>query len=416
MTVNTGIQALRPHVDVLLPEAGYVAVDELTTTLGRSDVVLPFAAERVAFMADLSRSLRRRARGIPEIEALAFWMRPAEIARLREQFDELGGGKILHMPRGTVFHIPPANVDTIFVYSLVLSMLTGNRNVVRLSSRSVEAAAPILETMREVVMDHPDVADSLRILTYGHDDSTTAALTEACDVRVIWGGDGTITTMRRFPLPPHATELAFADRFSLAAIDAESYSRLPGDERSLLAERFVNDTYWFDQLGCSSARLIVWVGDGDHRTLTEDFHIRVRERAEAKGYVVDTAAAIGKLGQSFRSMIDDRVAQYRWYSNTEVVLETEGFPRARGEFCGAGLFYEWMTGDLADLIPHIRREDQTLTVFGFEADALRTFATELRGRGIDRIVPFGQALQFNRIWDGYDLLQEFTRRVHLPNV
>jgi len=31
------------------------------------------------------------------------------------------------------------------------------------------------------------------------------------------------------------------------------------------------------------------------------------------------------------------------------------------------------------------------------------------GRGIDRVVPFGQALSFASVWDGYDLLTEFTR-------
>ena len=40
-------------------------------------------------------------------------------------------------------------------------------------------------------------------------------------------------------------------------------------------------------------------------------------------------------------------------------------------------------------------------------------ADEADGPGLDRLVPFGQALTFNRYWDGYDLLQEFTRRVYL---
>ncbi|MFC6804089.1 acyl-CoA reductase [Deinococcus caeni] len=39
------------------------------------------------------------------------------------------------MPRGLVFHVPPANVDTIFIYSWLMSVLAGNRNVIRLSSR-----------------------------------------------------------------------------------------------------------------------------------------------------------------------------------------------------------------------------------------------------------------------------------------
>jgi hypothetical protein len=68
-------------------------------------------------------------------------------------------------------------------------------------------------------------------------------------------------------------------------------------------------------------------------------------------------------------------------------------------------------GSLLELVPHIERADQTLAVAGLDQVDLRAFVDALVGRGIDRIVPIGQALQFDRMWDGYDLLQEFTRRV-----
>jgi hypothetical protein len=47
--------------------------------------------------------------------------------------------------------------------------------------------------------------------------------------------------------------------------------------------------------------------------------------------------------------------------------------------------------------------------FGFPADELVAFAEHLAGRGVDRMVPIGAALTFSAIWDGYDLLREFTR-------
>ncbi len=53
----------------------------------------------------------------------------------------------LVFPRGNVFHVPPANVDTIFVYSWALSALAGNHNVVRISERSAAAAETILDAL-----------------------------------------------------------------------------------------------------------------------------------------------------------------------------------------------------------------------------------------------------------------------------
>lgn len=403
----------RRTVEVLVPAQATVSLDALLAEVAAAPLARPFDASRTRFLADLSRVLRRNGRGMPEIEALSFWLRKSEVSRLAKQFQELGDEEVLLVPRGTAFHIPPANVDTIFVYSLAMSMLTGNRNIVRLSSRSLAAAAPILDALRTTAAEHPEVAQSLRIVTYGHDDETTRALSAACDVRVIWGGDGTIDAVRRFPLAPHATELAFADRFSLAALRTAAYLALDEPARDRLVEQFVNDTFWFDQLGCSSARLLVWVGAEDITEPAEDFHTRVRRIADGKGYQVDTAAAIGKLGQAFRSMIDGQITGYHWYSNTEVVLDTGSFAPARGDFCGAGLFYQWRVGELTDLVPHLRRADQTLAAAGFTTERLRNFAETANGAGIDRIVPFGQALQFHRYWDGYDLLAEFTRKVHI---
>jgi hypothetical protein len=62
-------------------------------------------------------------------------------------------------------------------------------------------------------------------------------------------------------------------------------------------------------------------------------------------------------------------------------------------------------------LPMLRRQDQTLTYFGFTADEMVSFAQRAGGRGIDRIVPMWRALEFSTVWDGYDLLREFTRLV-----
>ena len=76
---------------------------------------------------------------------------------------------------------------------------------------------------------------------------------------------------------------------------------------------------------------------------------------------------------------------------------------------GVGTFPQARVDSLGDLAPIVVRRDQTVTHFGFVADELVTFARSLAGRGVDRIVPLGTALDFAAIWDGYDLMREFTR-------
>lgn len=399
------------RVQQLLPTGRSADLSELLTHLSSAPVVAPFDASRMEFVADVSRRLGRRARGLPETQALAFWMRKSGLHRLAQSFLELGSEQTILMPRGTVFHIPPANVDTLFVYSWVLSTLVGNRNIVRLSPRATtDQSKLIIDTICEVMVDHSEVADSSTMITYGHDDAITAAISASCDVRVIWGGDATVNRIRSIPIGPHASELVFGDRFSMAAIATGAYEAIAEHERNRLAELFFTDTYWFDQMGCSSARLLLWVGAEHPGPAAADFYDRVRAVVHDRGYAVDTSAAIAKLAQAYRTMIDAEVSAYSAQDNTLGVLEMAGFPDVRGEFCGAGLFYQFHTADLAEIVPHIRRADQTLATYGIPEAELRGLVAELRGRGIDRIVPFGQALQFNRYWDGYDLLAEFTRK------
>ena len=56
------------------------------------------------------------------------------------------------------------------------------------------------------------------------DNATTAQLSTLCDSRVIWGGDATVLEVGAQPLPPRATEIRFADRFSMALLDAAHFS------------------------------------------------------------------------------------------------------------------------------------------------------------------------------------------------
>ncbi|RKJ31832.1 acyl-CoA reductase, partial [Butyricicoccus sp. 1XD8-22] len=101
--------------------------------------------------------------------------------------------------RGTVFHIAPSNVDTIFAYSWMLSLLAGNRNIIRISSK--EQPNELLDTIIKE-LSHPQFENISRrtiICTYGYEEKATEILSSNCHTRVIWGGDITVQNIRRIP-------------------------------------------------------------------------------------------------------------------------------------------------------------------------------------------------------------------------
>lgn len=408
--------AATAKVEALTPSVETVSVEDAFARLPRSGLQAPFSDDVVSFCAEFSRRLGRRARNLPELAALAYWMRKAELIRLKSAFESLASSRTLLVPRGVVFHVPPANVDTIFVYSWLLSVLVGNQNVVRMSSRSSEATDLILDVLRDLLADddYSFMHSNTVFLRYGHDQDVTSEISARSDVRVIWGGDRTIATIRRSPLPPHATELTFPDRFSMAALRTKSYAAIDDDSRDLLAERFFNDAYWFDQMGCSSPRLVLWVGDKEaSKIAADDFYARLARVLQGRTHTVDTAMAIGKMTFGYRSALDFPVESVNWISNELVVLPLADLAAVGGDFFGAGTFFQANVDALTDLAEHLERRHQTLSHFGFTQDELRGFVKLVNGRGLDRIVPFGQALTFNRFWDGHDLLQALTRRVYL---
>ena len=82
-----------------------------------------------------------------------------------------------------------------------------------------------------------------------------------CNARLIWGGDNSISNIRKFPLDHRAIDIAFADRYSFCVIKASEVLKLKKDEVIQLIKKFYNDTYLVDQNACSSPHLIVWIGN-----------------------------------------------------------------------------------------------------------------------------------------------------------
>jgi hypothetical protein len=404
-------------MQMLLPrQAASIGPEDIQSWVADARTARPFAPEVTAACAALSQRIMREraAREFPELLALAFWIRPAEIQRLREEFERFRRPDRLLMPRGTVFHLPPRNVDTMFVYSWLLSALTGNRNIIRLSPQRSETTNLLLRLFQEALAEADEPArSSTLVVSYGHEEETTALLSSICDTRVIWGGDFTVASIRRTPLPVHARELTFPDRHSLSALKADAYLQLSEEERDQLADRFFNDAYWFDQAGCSSPRLVAWCGEpAETEQASADFFPRVAANVRRRRYVLSPSLSMRKLVFSAARILELPVANYRRFPElTVLTLESlEGFSR---EHPGGGLFYECHIGELGELAPKLIRKDQTVAWFGFTPEELCHFVQSLNGAAIDRVVPIGQALQFGRFWDGMDLLQEFCRHVHL---
>jgi hypothetical protein len=383
----------------------------------RQNVLLPFSPEVVEFIGEFSRVIMKdhSLREFPEVIALAFWMRKASLAKLEKTFEERRLDAVL-LGRGVVFHIAPANVDTIFIYSLFMSMLAGNVNIVRVSGKKSPILNVLLGVLNKVTDSNKfeEVRKRFLVVQYEHNDEITGYFSQQCDARVTWGGDETIRRIRAIPIKPTALELTFADKFSFCILNAAEVLQLKDFEA--LSVNFYNDSYWFRQMACSSLRLVVWIGDNETiEKARELFWKHIEETVEQKQQEISAASAVDKLAAQYSMAVEgDSVTIVPSSTNrvNRVLLASPGDLK-RELHCGSGLFFELKLKKIDDISQFVTRKDQTMGYFGFDVHELKQMVLKNKLKGIDRIVPLGKALDFSHIWDGFDLLRELCREVYI---
>ncbi|NUR63331.1 MAG: gamma-glutamyl phosphate reductase [Catenulispora sp.] len=374
---------------------------------------LVFGDERVVdFLDTVSRRLLAPTltRSHPELAALGFFLRRSRLRRLLS--DLANRPAEVRVPRGLVFHIPPANVASLLVYPWALSMLAGNANVVRLPTRGSETTEPLLELLCECAEDAaPAVSHSQSVVAYGRDEEVTAALSAACRLRVLWGGDRTVQELRRFQLGPDVRDLAMADRCSLCAISARSWLAASSSEREDVVEGFYNDAYWYGQAACASPLTVCWIGSpAQAEAARRDFSDRLEAVVAKREPRIEPEIAIQKRVATYGLAAEGDVEAIRHVSNALAIVSLAP-GRLLDRWSGTGTFGLATFASLLDLVPLITTRHQTMGYFGLSRAELVSFVEALGGRGIDRLVPIGEALAFEPVWDGYDLVHEFSKLV-----
>ena len=382
----------------------------------------PFDTRAVAFVGQFSQKLltHPRIREFPELAALAHWFRAARLRELAQgrtpPIDALVRG------RGLVFHLAPANVDSVAMYSWLIALLAGNVNWVRVSQKPSAQFDFILTVLQQTLADEAvglPIAGRVVLLTYPHDEVVTHAISAAAMCRVVWGGDDTVAAIRAIPLRASATELCFPDRFSAAAINADAVLAFDAAALQQKAAAFYNDAFWFAQQACSSPRLLAWVGSARDCAQAQQRFWTAMQAQVARMQPENTAVMnMDRLGAAFdlaaRGLAHPAPEQTSWAFPLRLTLEQPLNPAMKNLHCGNGLFLEQHLSHLRELAPQLSDKEQTLAVLGFDRADLLGLVDCLPPRAIDRIVPFGQALSFAPVWDGIDLFSAFTRQISLP--
>jgi hypothetical protein len=401
-------------VQFFLPTREERDLDAVLKAASSTLPLAPFDPALVDFVNDFAKSilLDRAARAFPELIVLANFFKAGNVSKLKQEM--LARGPAVSVARGIVFHIAPSNVDSIFLYSSLLSMLCGNVNLIRISRGSGDQMSFILDKLSKLLVhERAELANRFFLLTYEHSDAVTSLISSFCHLRVVWGGDETVRKIRSLPLRPTAAELCFPDRFSAAMLNADSV--LACDERALeqLATRFFNDAIWFAQQACSSPRLVAWIGSPNScAAARERFWNAFEAQLTGKSYENSAGMVMDRLVTACLVATDPLHRETSALPfPTRILLRSEALSGIKYVHCGNGLFYEQTFATVPDFLQTLSDREQTLSVYGVEALEMAEYLRLLPMRTLDRVTKIGQALDFGHVWDGYNLLNAFTRQV-----
>ncbi len=375
----------------------------------------------IEFLSSLSKRILEKTdrKLFPELVALAYWLRKSNILKIINDFKSRISEEVIIVPRGLAFHVAPSNVDSIFLYSWALSLLSGNINIVRVTQKLNVQLELLLGIIRELMNENifVTIAERNIIVTYPRDNEINSFISSQADLRILWGGDETIKNIKTLNSKLNSKDISFADKISCTAINSAKYLQSEIGLKLNLAKHFYNDSYWFDQMACSSPRFIFFIGTPlQCENASKEFWKNLGSQLMQKGHADPSNLAMEKLIYLYEALITSEKIVIEEELNIEkptvAKIELNEVPQYT-ETCGGGFFFESFINNLNDLTSIISGKNQTLTYYGFDKVELKQLILRINGLGIDRIVPIGQALNFNVIWDGYDLLSEMTKRINL---
>lgn len=381
-----------------------VGTPEIVENMQNVRRLRPFDCDVISFLNDLSAELRKN-RGYPDVATFGFWCRKAALLQEKEKYDDVSE----RFGKGIVFHSTPSNVPVNFAFSFAAGLLAGNANIVRLPGKPFEQAGIISDAISRLLgHNHKNMAPYIAFVKFPPMKEISDAFSALCNVRVIWGGDMTVDELRQSKIPARTTEITFADRHSIAVIDADAY--LAEERKDAVIQNFYNDTYYSDQNACTSPRIIFWKGDKTAEAKA-DFWKRVHGLVIEK-YSLAPVQSVGKLNAMYSVASQKKVKLENSQDMFITRLAVNEIQKDLMDYkYNSGFYFEKDIDSLDDIVNVCDIRCQTVTYFGVKEEEFRQFLEESRPIGIDRIVPMGKSMDFALIWDGYDLIRQMSRKV-----
>lgn len=373
--------------------------------------IKPFDDVVCNFLSSLSKNINNSnlLKDYSDIKTFAFMCRKSNIKKLKSKINQNEFRRGL----GLLFHITPSNIPTNFAYSLLFGVLSGNTNVIKVPSKKFPQIDLICKFINVTLKKYKKVRKMINIVRYQNNDEFTKSISSKCDGRLIWGGDKTINEIRKFPMKEISRDIAFANRNSICLMNSSEILKLNKKDLNRLVQKFYNDTFLVDQNACSSPHVIFWYGNKTNKAKIK-FWTELHYFAK-NNYNLEYASSFYKYDRLLSDILTN--TNYINHTNYGGYIYCINLKNKHINLTDLvsrwGYFYQFDIKNINMVLNFSNNNTQTLTYFGFKKEMILKNFDLKYFKGIDRIVPVGQALDINLNWDGYDVINTLTRIIDL---
>ncbi|MBW2135892.1 MAG: hypothetical protein JRG72_11835, partial [Deltaproteobacteria bacterium] len=316
-------------------------------------------------------------------------------------------------PRGLVVHWMAGNVPTLSFLSLLMGLLTKNVNLIKVASGSPPFLAALLKHLSETPGQRcsgQQLIHSIAVIRYDHkDEEIGATLSRYADVRIMWGSDESIQSIRALPVKPQVNDVAFPHRTSFIILGEEFLDKV---SLGPLTRRVARDISIFEQSACASPHTILLLTKD--KAKLADFAESLQDALE---HILQDFPKASPTPQETAAILNLR-ARYdmfheAWYSSgTEFTILADDFWQL-GPPIGNRTVYLRLFSDI-DRLPEIMTPHVQTVGLAVSPKDFSRIITILGAAGVHRFATPGTMTQFDSPWDGYFLPHHLVRWTSFP--
>ncbi len=316
---------------------------------------------------------------------------------------ELKNYKIL--PKGLVVHWVAGNVPTLGFLSLILGLITKNKNIIRLPLFSKKILEDLLNNFKKVDQTSKEICKNILILRYDKKDiEISKKLSLIADARIIWGSDETCKNIKSLETKLGCEDLIFSNKVSLIIMDQDTLKKKSLEH----FKKISRDILVFDQKACASPHTIFLEKASKNQISNFCRNLSKFLKQNYKKYQFAPVTSQKKV-QILNLRLDYSVKHKVYSDHTDLNSTVLSDNKINlGPYIQNGTVFVRKLPSVNQIRNNFPKNIQTLGV-SKKSKSLIPYIFELQKLGLARIRPLGKMTSFESIWDGMNIPLKLTK-------